>query len=284
MRRNDVKLNFGKSKTATVLAASCWHYGNPSVSEEGIHKFIQRAKKQQWLHHGDLIEGITSKDRRFSVDEHKDAILDCVNMAIETLKKAPKTCIGLLKGNHDDTPSKDIGDLSEFMAHMAGVPYLSATCFLKFIAPKGESTGFFAHGSGGSNPRAGDPERRYLNRQMWLRNMLSQFEADIAGIGHTHRFTVTPPCSEEKLMFGDEENVTRTPVKTKPGWYYTCPSMFTTYDLHADKSNYAEMKLYGATDIGWIEMVFNQDASIGCVREVYSSGVTKQEHYPKVVG
>ena len=284
MRPKEIKLNYNNKKTATVLAASCWHYGNPSVSEEGIHKFMQRAKNKQWLHHGDLIEGIMRSDRRFSADEHKDAILDCVEMAVQTLKKAPKTCLGLLKGNHDETPSKEIGDVSEFMARMAGVPYLSATCFLRFLSLKGSSTGFFAHGSGGTNPRAGDPERRYLNRQTWLRNYLSQFEADIGGMGHTHRFTVTPPCSEEKLVYDADGELKRKPIKTKPSWYYTCPSMFTTYDKHADSSNYAEMKLYGATDIGWIEIVFNEDASIGCVREVYASGVTKQEHYERIVG
>ena len=284
MRRVQAKLNFGKKKTATVLSTSCWHYGNPSVSEEGIHNFIKKAKKHSWLHHGDVVEGITRCDKRYSQDEHKDSLLYSASMAASTLQKANKTCIGLIKGNHDETPSREIGDLAEHVAIMGQVPYLSATCFIKFVCPNGKATGFFGHGSGGSNPKSGDPERKQLNRQIWLRNQLQQFDADICGIGHTHRFTVTPPCSEEKLNWGDEKNVGRKPVMIKPTWYYTAPSMFTTYDLHADAGNYAEMAMYGATDIGWIETVFNEDGTIPCIREVYSTGVTKQEWYPRIVG
>jgi predicted phosphodiesterase len=284
VRRKDVKLEFGKKKTTTVISTSCWHYGNPSVSQEGIHKLITKCKKHQWLHHGDIIEGITKGDRRHAQDEHKDSLLYEMQQAAATIEKANQSCIGLIKGNHDETPSTEVGDVVEDISIRAKVPYLSATCYLNFIAPKGKATGFFAHGSGGSNPRAGDPERKLINRQVWLRNLLSQFDADICGIGHTHRFTVTPPCYEEKLTIGDEANVKREPILTRPTWYYTAPSMFTTYDLHADTSNYAEMKLYGATDIGWIETVFNEDGTIPCIREVYSTGKTKQEWYPRVVG
>jgi len=282
--KTSVKLEFGKKKTATVLSASCWHYGNQSVSEEGIHNFLTKAKKHPWIHHGDMVEGITRKDVRFSIDEHKDSLLDSANMAIESIKKARKTCIGVIKGNHDDTPSKEIGDLADFIAVHAGVKYLTATCFVRYKCPKGTATGFYAHGSGGSNPRSGDPERKQLNRQIWLRNLLSQFKADICGIGHTHHFIVTPPCSEERLCIGDEANIKRRPVSTRPGWYYAAPSMFQSYNLHADVGNYAEMKLYGATAMGWIETVFNQDGTIGCVREVYHTGVTKQEWTPRIVG
>jgi len=284
MRRKKVKLNINKSGTATILATSCWHLGNPSVSDEGIHKFITKAKRHKWIHHGDVVEGIMRSDRRFSIEEHKDTILDCIHRGAETIKKAKDSCIGLIRGNHDETPSRDIGDVAEYIARTAGIPYLSSTAFIKMIGTKGSTTGFVAHGNGGSNPKSGEPERKQLNRQIWLRNLLSQFDADWGGIGHCHRYIVTVPCSEEKLGFGDAGNVVRAPVLSKPCWYYAAPSMFTTYDLHADVGNYAEMALYGATDIGWIEMVFNRDGKIGCIREVDSTGKTKQEHYPKIVG
>ena len=284
MRRKEVKLQFGKKKISTVLSTSCWHYGNPSVSQEGIHNFIKKAKKHLWIHHGDVVEGITRSDRRFSQDEHKESLLYAAQQASATMSKASDTCIGLIKGNHDEAPSREMGDLAEHIAINGKVPFLSATCYLKFIAPKGKATGFFAHGTGSSNPRSGDPERKQINRQIWLRNQMSQFEADICGMGHTHRFTVTPPCSEEKLCWGDKDNVGRKPIKVKPTWYYTAPSMFTTYDLHADTSNYAEMALYGATDIGWIETDFDETADIKCIREVYSTGETKQAWYPRIVG
>jgi hypothetical protein len=284
MRRKEIKLEFGKKKTATMLATSCWHFGNPSISKEGISNFIKKAKKHPWIHHGDIIEGITKGDRRFSIEEHKMVLLDAVDIAIGELEKANKTCVGLLKGNHDQTPSTDIGDVSEFIAVRSKVPYLTATAFLKVIGQTGHSIGFTGHGTGGSNPKAGEPERKDVTRKIWLRNLLGQFTCDWGGIGHTHRFTVAEPCYEEKLTFGDDGNVRREPELVKAGWYYTAPSMFTTYDLHADTSNYAEMQLFGATDIGWIEMVFNRDGQIGCIREVYATGKVKQEHYPRIVG
>jgi len=30
--------------------------------------------------------------------------------------------------------------------------------------------------------------------------------------------------------------------------------------------------------------VFNSDGNIACIREVYSTGKVKQEHYPRIVG
>ncbi len=284
MIRKTVKLDFGKAKTASVLATSCWHIGNSSVYEEGIHNFLKAAKKKPFIHHGDIIEGIMRGDRRFSVEEHKESVLYSIQQATELLKKGNKTCIGLLDGNHDSCPSRDIGNVSEYISAMAGAPYLSATAFLKFKCPNGSSTGFFGHGNGGSNPKGGEPERKQLTREIWLRNYLSQFDADICGIGHTHRFITSPPCQEEMLSWGDEHNIARKPVTVRHKWHYTAPSMFRTYDLHADTGNYGEMAMYGATDLGWVEIVFERDGNIACIKEVYASGEVKQERYPRIVG
>jgi hypothetical protein len=284
MKKNGiVRLNYNRSGTAKLLATSCWHYGNRSVSDEGIHRFLQVAKKHPWLHHGDIIEGIMRSDRRFSIEEHKDTVVTAMGYAIDSLGRAKKTCVGLLKGNHDETPSKEIGDVSEYIANSAGVPYRGGICWLDIRGQKGQSRGVFAHGSGGSNPYAGEPERRQLNREIWLRNRLQSFDVDIAGIGHVHRFITCPPCAEEKLSI-NAGDLKRLPVVTRPVWYYAAPSMFKTYSLHADTTNYAEMKLYGATDIGWIEMVFDRDGKCACIREVYGSGKIKQERYPRIVG
>ena len=284
MIRKDIKLNFDKKGLSTVVFASCWHYGNPSVSKEGIHNLLKRVKNTPWLHLGDIIEGIGRGDKRFSVQEHRESLLYAMSMAAEDIKKANKSCIGLIKGNHDQTPSKDIGDVVEHISNIASVPYLSATFLTRFKCPKGTQNGFFAHGSGSTNPKAGDPERKQITRQIWLRNQLSQFNAGLCGMGHVHRFIVTPPCSEEKLDYGDVDNVKRIPIVTRPTWYFAAPSMFTTYSLHADTSNYAEMALYGATDIGWIEVVFERDGKIPCIKEVYHTGKVKQVWEPRIVG
>ena len=285
MRRLQYKLDFGKKKTATMLSISCTHIGNPSVDKEGVHKFMTKAKRYPWIHHGDIIEGIVRTDKRWSVDEHKDNLLTCMTQGAQMLSRANKTCIGVIKGNHDQTPSKEIGDVAEYIANQAKVPYLTAVCFVKFLCPGGSATGFFAHGSGSTNQLAGEPERRMVNKRIWLRNRLSQFDADLKGMGHVHKFIVAPPCYEEKLSINySEDNVKRRPSLTRPSWHYAAPSMFKTYDVHADTSNYGEMALYGATDLGWVETVFNRDGTIACMREVYSSGKVKQEHYASIVG
>jgi hypothetical protein len=276
------KVKFPRSGGATILAGSCWHLGQPAVHHEGIHLFMEKAKKHNWIHHGDLIEGIAPGDRRYSIDEHQESLMSCAQSAIETLKKARLTCIGVIKGNHESTPSKDVGDWSEHMAVMAGVPYLGAVCAAMMECPKGEFSAFLAHGNGSAMYKTGEPERKETNRKVKLRQILSPFRFDLCGMGHLHRGIITPPCSEMRLTLLDGE-VKRRPIETRPGWNYAAPSMFRTYNTETNLSNYGEQALYPSTDIGWVEIDVDRDGAIKCLRLINEHGEAIEEVTRKIV-
>ena len=276
MKTMEYRVNFpAKAKKTTLMATSCWHYGNPAIHEEGVAKFLKKAKKYSWIHHGDVIEGITPYDKRFEKDAHEMSLMNSVQIAAGKIEEAQSSCIGLIKGNHESAPSKDIGDVSEDMAMRAGVTYLSATCFLRFICPDGDFTGFFCHGNGSANYRTGEPERKKVNKSVKLRQILQMFNADICGMGHLHTSIATAPCEEMKLSIDEDMQVKRRPFVTRPGWYYAAPSMFKTYN--GMDSNYAEEKIFPANSIGWIEYDVSRAGEILCIREVDENGKTIDE-------
>ena len=284
------RLDFGKAKHVTLMSASCWHYGNPSVHEEGINKFMAKAKKNPWIHHGDVIEGIIPGDRRCSQLEHKETILESMARAAGIMKRAAGTCMGLIIGNHEYAPSRVLGDVTEKIAMDAGIPYRGGVCYIDMLAEGGTCRGFFAHGTGSANFRTGELERKASNRQIKLRNILQPFSAplggdvvsSLCGMGHMHRSIVTPQVLEERLQVIDGKT-SRRPVMMHPTWYYACPSMFRTYPEDAAFTNYAEMSIYPATDLGWIETVIERSGNIACVREVYETGQIKCEYGPTIV-
>ena len=274
------KFNIGED-IATILAGSCWHIGNDAVHIKGINNFLAKAKKHSWILHGDVIEGVTPFDKRYEKDAHEASLVSTIQKAADLIKEAQSNCIGLLKGNHEDAPSKTFGDVAEDIAMRAGVPYLTATCFIKFVCPAGQFTGFFAHGNGSANYRTGEPERKKSNKQIKLRDILKDFHADICGMGHLHKSISTAPCSELRLSVGEDNTVKRRPIVTRPGWFYAAPSMFKTYNGH--KSNYGEMKIFPAVDLGWIEFDVNRQGEILEIREVNEEGVTLETTRPTVI-
>jgi hypothetical protein len=282
MKLVTTKLEFGKKKQVKLLATSCWHIGNPAVSQKCIGKFIEKAKKHQWIHHGDIIEGITPDDRRFEAESHSATIMKCMESASEYIKRASKTCVGLVLGNHEHTPSTKIGDISETMARWGEVPYLSAVAFLNWKCPKGKFTHFVCHGNGSANYRTGEPERRRINKKIKLRSILDSFEADLKGMGHMHQSISVSPCEEKKLCVVDGK-LDRHPVQVRSGWAYAAPSMFKTYNEKVQQTNYGELKIFPANDIGWIEVIVNDNGTIDRILEVNESGDVVEETIKTIV-
>ena len=276
------KLEFGKKKQTKLLATSCWHLGSSAVSQKCIGKFIERAKKHQWIHHGDMIEGITPNDRRFEAGSHTDTITECCTMASEYILRARETCVGLVLGNHEHTPSTEFGDLSQMIAAWGKVPYLSAVAFIDWKCPKGSFSHFVCHGNGSANYRTGEPERRKINKKIKLRSILDTFEADLKGMGHGHQSISVGPCEEKKLCVVDGK-LDRHPIVTRDSWAYMAPSMFKTYNEKVEQTNYAELKIFPANDIGWIEVVVNDNGTIDRILECNENGEVVEETVRTIV-
>lgn len=290
MRIVERKLEFGKAKTAVVNFTACWHIGNQAMYKRGLRSMLNRFrdKKQPWVQMGDIIEAIMPYDSRYAVDEHKQTITNEEDAAIDYVSIAPETCWGLLVGNHEAKASRQIGDITEHICKgvkretKIQVERLSNTCYIDVVCPKGVSKGFFAHGAMTANFRSGDPDQIELNRKRKIRNYLRKFDADLKGIAHGHRTIISPPLGEEKL--GTKEGKTkRRPITVVEPWCFAAPSMFKVYDEKSTIGNYAEMALYDPTDLGWIQVVYERDGNIPCIRQMLETGKIKEEVRPKVV-
>jgi hypothetical protein len=264
------------ANTIEILACSCSHYGNPGFDADAHSLFIERAKKQPWVHHGDSIESILPGDKRHNVDEHKATVLDQAMEYADLIAPAAKTCIGMNMGNHEYSVSKLIGNISLLISKQAGIPYLGYSARVDLLSPSGICRAFFAHGARNNTARAGDPELRTTRREINLRKLFEPYDADLCGCGHFHRHIVTPAVDVEKIgaVNGKMEFVPK-PFDNK--WHYSAPSFFKGYE-EGDMPSYGELFMYGPTHIGWIGIIMNRDGTIAAIREYYGSGKQRNEY------
>ncbi len=290
MRIVERNLEFGKSKTANVNFTACWHIGHQAMHEEGLDLMLKgfKKKKEPWVQMGDVIEAIMPYDPRFAVDEHKVTLNNEIECATDKVSMAAETCWGILVGNHEAKASRQVGDITETICNGVKrgtgvqIEHLSNTCFMDIVCPDGSSKGFFAHGAMTANYRSGDAGKIEENRKTKLRNYLRKFEADLKGIAHGHREIIAEPMDEEKLgVRGDKSK--RRPVAVIEPWCFAAPSMFKVYDEGASMGNYAEMQLYDPTDLGWIQVVYERDGYIPCIRLMLEDGSVKKEIVPRIV-
>ena len=274
MRYLDIALPTNK-----LLITSCWHIGNPSINEDGINLFLERAKTTPWVHLGDGIEAITPTDPRFSMGTHAMSVMAQADYFASLMSEAKNTCIGLSVGNHEWKLSAKIGNVTGMICKMAGIKYLSGAAYATMKVNGGVSTAFFAHGGGTMGFRAGEPERIKTNKKVRLRDILKPFDADLKAIGHFHTTVLAPPVFEDRL------NHKFRPRCVKPGWCVATPSMFGNYgaedeaELASDEAmpSYAEIQLYPPTRLGWVEIEFDDDGKVLCARDISECGRVREE-------
>lgn len=290
MRVTSRELDFGKSKIAVVNFTACWHEGNQAMHEEGLELMLNgfRKRSEPWIQLGDILEAIIPFDPRYAVDEHKITFVNEVSAVIGHVSLAAETCWGLVTGNHEARASRQLGDITQLVCDGVklgtGVKlqHLSNVCNMEINCPKGICRGFFAHGAMTANFKSGDADRIELNRKKKLRDYLRRFDANLKGIAHGHRTIIAEPIAEEKLG-AKGGKMKREPVTVVEPWCFAAPSMFKVYDEKSTVGNYAEMALYDPTDLGWIQVVFERDGSIPCIRQMLETGEIKEEVKPKVV-
>ena len=283
----EVELKFKKGQeTAPFVVSSCKHIGSGSQSQEGMDNLAIACGKYPWIDLGDMIEGIMPNDKRFTAVKKEGTFLKEMQGAIDWITPVRKNCWGILPGNHEEVASKAVGDATGFIANNAKVPYLTQTCYLVINTPKGRAVVFVAHGHVSANFKAGEPERRVLNRQIKLRNELQFFDADAIFVGHGHRKIITAPCYEMKLTlesFEETKNpmeVKSRPVLTRPTLYAMSPSMFKTYTFEA---NYAQACLFPPTATGWLQGNVARDGTIVSIDHFAHTGKIGKTHVPTVV-
>ena len=278
------KLEFKKNqKHVELLFGACWHIGQPSVDYDGIRTFIKKAKKNPWYHLGDLIEAIIPSDtRRFNISEHKSSILEQMEYAEDLMKPAASTCLGVCTGNHENTISKQFGNVTKDLATSIGIPFLGMCAFNRLVCPDGNCDVYVAHGSKTFGGVAGDIERIKLNRQIKLRNANKKMIADIISVAHAHTSVITAPSYKMRLGYTPEK-VKLIPVAVEKAWYSSCPAMFKTYVEGNEEGSYGELAQFEASDIGFHSAIIERDGSVPKMRQYGSDGKVIEEYTPNII-
>ena len=287
MRHTTAKIPFKRGElTAETFWTGCWHIGSPSHHEEGLETFIEQRKadKRLWTGMGDMGEFKGPRSRHFSGDTHKETILSQVDCIEERIRRIGKTCIGLAEGNHETSASKQsgVGNISRKIAQDCNVMFLTRAFRVTFECPRGQSCGFFAHPSRNlGNSSLPDPEQREIAAKRALRRFLSPFDANIKGIFHWHRAVVCQPIYEHRMQADD--GTRRPSLVGDPQWCFSGQSLFKNYDESNDESGYGEAALFRPTELGWIGVVFNRDASIAAINAYNERGTVSRTWEPKIV-
>ena len=277
----------GKKWPQRILLGADWHTGTKACSYDGIERFLEVAQTMPWVLLGDAMETISPNDKRFNMGQHETPLLNQMDNCSDLIAKANKTCIGLIVGNHEWKESGKVGNITKKLASQANVPYLDACCYGRVACAKGNSTFHFAHGTGSANYKAGEPDRKEINKQVKIRQENHRFHADLIATGHKHTCIVSTPILERKLCLVGK-TVRRRPVTTRPGWHCVVPAMFKTYP-ETNPGNkkhvpsYAEMGHYDPNDMGWLAVVYDRDATISAIEQYDHEGNQIKVFQPKVI-
>jgi hypothetical protein len=271
----------------TFLFTACWHWGNNGARVQEVKKvLLPRAKRSAgWWHLGDAAECIAPTDKRFASGTHTQTITRTCDMIAAAIQAsdAQGNCKGFQMGNHEYSESARMGNItSDIICKLAEVPYRGFSCLVTIKCPKGSIRSYFTHGARSNIQRHFDPRRRDTNRRCALTQMLSKYDAELKGMGHWHIHIVNPPTSEEVLREQDGKPKL-TPRAFIPAWHFATPAMFGGYGDNEEMPSYVERSQMPPVHIGWTEVIFNQNATVACIREVYGDGRTRNEHYPVIL-
>lgn len=176
------------------------HVGNKATCKRTFRKVIAEIEQNPnhyWFGIGDYFDAISKRDKRFRIGTldpkiaaREDTINAQVHMLWEMIIPITSKCLGLLRGNHEDTVlERDGVDLAQMLAdRMAAVGHdvqvfgYEGWLRLKFQHSSGGRSRtidiFASHGHGG-----GRKPGAKVNR---LVDIFSHYHADFVIVGHTH--------------------------------------------------------------------------------------------------
>lgn len=161
------------------------HVGSSTFDEAAFDRTIQWIidKKAIWLGMGDLIEIANKTSPGAGVFEQVLQPQKQIDLIIDKLKPIADSCIGLIKGNHEERAFKNTGiDPTQIIANQLDVPYCGWELFGIVSTDRKSNkiayTIYAAH-TNTSNKTSG----LALN---WMENNFGWINADIRFRGHSH--------------------------------------------------------------------------------------------------
>lgn len=241
---------------ASIVIISDLHIGHRSHLKEQFEKAIDEIaimNPELVIVNGDLIDGITIKDKRFTpkamhpdfadFDNIDDIIIRQCDVAIEYLEQLQRLGIKVyvLEGNHEESIRKYTSVFSPYNYICNKLETQKIGYYGYFdIAFGNQRYGIVAqHGSGGGGTTAGYPANK-------VSKLAQTFDCDLYTIGHIHRSSVN---DVEKYKYNVETNE-RERVRT---WLGTTGCFLDTSSIGSD--DYFARQATSLSDIGYL--VFN---------------------------
>ena len=182
------------------------HIGSNTFDEGALDRVIDWTKKNNaiWLGMGDLMEIATKSSPGAGVFEQVLQPQKQIDILIEKLKPIAHTCMGLIKGNHEERAFKTTGiDPMQIIANQLDIPYCGWEFYgivsLDSKSHKIAYTIYAAH-TNTSNKTSG----LALN---WMENNFSWINTDLRFRGHSHDMGFD--CGKEVCSI-DPHNMTIT--------------------------------------------------------------------------
>jgi hypothetical protein len=247
------------------------HTGSLMSHEIGFKKMVNmmhseydgvKSKYNYAVDHGDMIEAIEVRDKRFCMETTKTKSIDKqVQEAIDMRLPIKDKLICCLKGNHEHSIIR-FTNAAERVCLGAGIRYGTYSAIINYTDKKGHLMfkHFATHGNGTVKSDADDPVRQLSNKRLSLKRKLKNKFGDclLNTMGHTHQLIILKP---EPILYltsqsGSIEQHYTAPKKTsgyiEPNhkWYANTGSFLKLYFNGVD--SYAERALYDPVELGFI--------------------------------
>jgi len=247
------------------------HTGSLMSHEEGFKEMVDMmhspydglaAKYNIGIDHGDMIEAIEVRDKRFCLETTKTASIDKqIQEAIYLRVPIKNKLITALKGNHEHTIIR-FTNAAERVCLGVGTRYGTYTAMINYTDQKGRLIfkHFATHGNGAIRSDADDPVRQLSNRRLSLKRKLKNKFGDVllSSMGHTHQLLIVKP---EPLLYLTSQSTkihqNYTEPRKKSGyiepnhkWFCGTGSFLKLYENGVD--SYSERAGYDPVEIGFI--------------------------------
>ena len=254
-----------------IFLFSCIHTGNLMSNEGGFKKMVDMmyssydglaAKYNIAVDHGDMIEAIEVRDRRFCLETTKTASIDKqIQQAINLRIPIKKKMVCGLKGTHEHGIIR-FTNAAERICLGVGIRYGTWTALINYLDLKGRLMfkHFATHGDGSIKSGADDPVRQLSNKRLSLKRKLKNKFGDtlLQTCGHFHQLLI---CRPEPILYltsqADKIHQNYTEPRKKYGyiepnhkWYACCGSFLKLYENGVD--GYAERAMYDPVELGFI--------------------------------
>lgn len=264
---------------------ACTHEGNPNQHEEGIEdaiSYVERGSNRKAVLVGDLVEGITPRDRRFEYGSHTMSITEQCQKIKARFRRIKGKILVAGRGNHESA-IKDHGDIiRDVFCKDLGIPYGTVSFKLVVSDPSGKLMykAFATHphsgsiGSSSDNPILRDAMEKVQLMRRLCREMMGDCILNMAA--HFHKAITVDPRDYQKLYLVDdgEKIKQRYVVKGDPTaeyideysrWFGSIPGWVRKYgELGTD--GYVERAGYNPLPLGYLKTV-TRDGKIVAMEE-----------------